>query len=293
MRRTLPLLLLLVTTLPLGTHCGRGGDQSQIIISKNIQYNNGPDADKKKHLLDVYAPAAARGKPVILFVHGGSWRMGDKSRWPWRYDIIGKRFARQGVVFVVISYRLAPEAKYDDQARDVARAVGWASRNVNRFGGAPNKIFLMGHSAGAHLVALVTLDRRYLKDAGVNAAAIKGVIGISGPYDITRAYAEAPWFSRRFQLEPAFGKDPRRYATASPINYVSSQAPPFLLFYAQHEQRYFGDVATDFGRALRRRGVPAVVRQLRGKTHITEVWTLGSSRDGATLLILDWIRRSA
>jgi acetyl esterase/lipase len=141
----------------------------------NIAY--GPDPQQQ---LDVYVPTTAAGpRPVVVFWHGGSWRQGDKAD----YRFVGAALAESGYVAVVANYRHYPQVKMPGYMSDAAQAARWAAAHAAEFGGAPERLYLMGHSAGAHLAALVTLDARYFTAAGGPAPRIAGVIGLSGPYD--------------------------------------------------------------------------------------------------------------
>jgi acetyl esterase/lipase len=150
----------------------------------DVAYWQGDDFDAEKHKLDIYAPPGAGPHPVVVFVHGGSWRFGDRQQALASYVKLGRRLAKRDVVAVVISYRLAPGFKHPSQVRDVARALAWTMAHASEYGGDPDAIFAMGHSAGAQLVALAGTDARWLEEAGGSPAQLKGVIGISGPYDV-------------------------------------------------------------------------------------------------------------
>ena len=148
-------------------------------VERDIAYGSHP-----RQRLDVYrptqvAPQAARGAPVVVFFYGGAWTGGDRAD----YLFVGEAFASRGVVTVVADYRLYPEVKFPDFVDDCARAVAWAARNAARFGGDPQRIYLAGHSAGAYNAAMLTYAPDYLAQAGVDRAAIRGLIGLAGPYD--------------------------------------------------------------------------------------------------------------
>src|SRR5262249_16923713 len=121
--------------------------------------------------------------PVVVFVHGGVWVMGDKSFFGWGPDI-GRYYASRGIAAVLPSYRLSPAVKHPEHVKDVARAFAWTYRNISRYGGQRDLLYLCGHSAGGHLVALLATDESYLKAEGITTSAIRGVIGVSGVYHI-------------------------------------------------------------------------------------------------------------
>jgi len=258
-------------------------------VVKDVVYYRGPAYDDHKHRLDLYLPRGRHGFPVVVFIHGGSWRMGDRGGPTNPYYIIGERLAARGVGVAVASYRLAPGTGYRGQAEDVARAFAWTYRNAARWRGDPARVYLMGHSAGAHLAALVALDRRYLAARGVGAGAVAGVIGLSGPYDISYCWAAAPWLSRRWQLAPTFGTDAASHAAASATNYVRADAPPFLLFNAAREQPHFREQAERLARGLRRAGARAEVVGLPRKSHYTEMLSVGAEGEATTAAILAFV----
>lgn len=274
-------------TLVFTLACGR--EKAAIRVIRDLPYYEGPGRDAVKHRLDLYIPAGRGPHPVLVFVHGGSWQMGDNIGFFRLYHGMARRLAGRGVIVAVPTYRLAPHIKHPGQAWDVTRAVGWVHRHIAAYGGDPNKVFLVGHSAGAHLVALVTLDPRYFTAQRIPADAVAGVVGLSGPYDLTYAWEESDWRGRVINLKPVFGEDPAVLAAASPVNHIDRRPPPFLLLYAQHEQEGFGVMARVFAVKLRAAGGAASYSVLKGKTHITEVSSLGRRGDRATELILSFI----
>jgi acetyl esterase/lipase len=184
---------------------------SGIEITQSIVY-----ADRARHRLDVCRPAGAVAAPVVVFFYGGAWRSGNKGL----YRYVGKALARRGYVAVVPDYRVYPEAYYPDFLEDAALAVRWVKDNVSRFGGDPDKIFLKGHSAGAHIAAMLALDGRWLGQVGLAPGRdIAGLIGIAGPYDYLPLRDET--------LALIFGGADR--PETQPITHVAAGAPPALL----------------------------------------------------------------
>lgn len=171
---------------------------------------------------DVYRPLDAAGKPlqgplpVVVFVHGGSWMSGDKRLYRW----VGQALAQQGFVAVLANYGLMPTVRFPDFANDVAAAVAYAHAHAGEWGGDPSRLFLMGHSAGAHLTALVTYDSRYLARHGLTPANIAGYIGLSGPYDFQ---LNTPL------LRGTFAGPAEREYDAQPVHFATASAPPSLL----------------------------------------------------------------
>lgn len=186
----------------------------------------------ERQRLDVYTPAqAAAPAPVVVFFYGGSWRTGSRAD----YLFAGEALASRGFVAVIADYRLYPEVRFPDFVLDSAQAVRWTHDNVARFGGDPDRIFLMGHSAGAYNAAMLAFDPRYLRDAGLDRSVVRGFVGLAGPYDFL------PLTSR---LRDVFGYPDTSPAT-QPINFVATGSPPALLIVAT------GDRVVDPGNSAR------------------------------------------
>src|SRR3954454_362280 len=176
----LPLLLLPLSATPAEAADAPPGE---VDVVKDVAYYDGKDADPVKHKLDLYLPQGKQDFPVLFFVHGGAWVLGDKSGHFGLYNTLGRYYASQGIGVVVTNYRLSPGVKHPEHVKDVARAVVWTYKNVSKHGGNPDARVLIGHSAGASLVSLVTTDETYLKELGARTKIIKGLVSISGPYD--------------------------------------------------------------------------------------------------------------
>lgn len=169
--------------------------------------------------LDVYAPLEARGAPVVVFFYGGRWQDGT----PADYRFVGQALASQGFVAVLPDYRHYPRVKFPGFVLDAAQAVRWTLRQVARYGGDPEQVFVMGHSSGAHLAAMVALNPEYL---GADRARLKGMIGLAGPYDFLPLTAP--------DLRDMFGP-PEHFALSQPISYVDADAPPLLLLHGAND----------------------------------------------------------
>ncbi len=242
----------------------------------DVRYYEGAGYSPVKHRLDVYRPSGASRAPVILFVHGGSWQSGDKSF----YDFIGERFAAQGFVTVVINYRLTPAVRHPEHVRDVARAFRWTYEHVHAYGGDPRSIYLAGHSAGGHLVALLALNERFLEAEGMRTNMIRGVIGVSGVYVIE---PDARLFDDVFSADPAARLD------ASPLEHVDARQPPFLLAYGRFDFPTLDDQAEALAEALVSQGTPARAEEIGGRGHYSIVLNLGKSGDPTTQLIESFV----
>jgi acetyl esterase/lipase len=180
-----------------------------------------PFGDNQRQKLDVYVPkTGAENAPVILFVYGGSWANGDKKN----YSFVGNNLAAMGYVAVLPNYRLVPEVVYPDFINDVASALKWTEDNIADYGGDPKTIFMAGHSAGAYNVMMVALDEQYASKAGADRTAVKGVIGLSGPYDFFPFDFQVA--KNAFSISEQPGNDPE---ATQPINHVDASDPPLLL----------------------------------------------------------------
>lgn len=171
--------------------------------------------------LDVYTPTAsappagAHGRPIVVFFYGGSWQSGSRSS----YLFVGAALAARGFVAVVPDYRTWPETAFPGFVDDAASAVRWARDHAAEFGGDPSRIFLMGHSAGAHIVMLLATDDRYLAAQQMSKRDLSGVIGLAGPYDFLPLHDAT--------LEVIFPRALR--AASQPINFVQGDEPPMFL----------------------------------------------------------------
>jgi acetyl esterase/lipase len=190
---------------------------------KDLAYVEGPDADPVKHKLDLYLPKDAKQAPILMWIHGGAWKMGDRS---W-YAELGRRFAEAGVGFAAISYRLSPKVKHPAHIEDCARAFAWLHAHVAEYGGDPGRLFLSGQSAGGHLSSLLALDPQYLRALKVPDGAMKGAIPMSGVYTIPALPAETKGLMAMFP--DSFGSDPEVCKAASPITHVAGFACPMLV----------------------------------------------------------------
>jgi acetyl esterase/lipase len=177
--------------------------------------------DPRQHL-DVYTPDKGRGFPIVVFFYGGSWTMGRKSQ----YAFVGAALAARGYVTVIPDYRLYPEVRFPGFVEDGAKAVAWVEQHAREFGGDPDRIVLMGHSAGAHTAAMLALDDVYLERAGASRRPIRGLIGLSGPYalapdtDTLHAIFASPYTAEDWQ----------------PVHFANAHAPPALLLHGMADK---------------------------------------------------------
>jgi acetyl esterase/lipase len=197
-------------------------DQPQITSKIDISYG---DHDLQR--LDLYQPQDAGNAPIMVYVHGGGWKRGDKRSVGQKADF----FCRRGWVFVSVNYRLLPEGKHPANVNDIAKAIVWAHQHAAEHGGDPDRIFIMGHSAGCHLVALVATNQKYLEQAGESLDIVKGVIALdTQAFNLPKLIAETP----SALYAQMFSKDPQVHRDASPLHHVAKDKgiPPFLICYS-------------------------------------------------------------
>jgi acetyl esterase/lipase len=208
----------------------------RIAVTRDIAY-----ADGARRTLDVCRPRAATAAPVVVFFYGGGWRSGNKGM----YRYAGKALARRGYVAVVPDYRIYPQVLYPDFLHDGALAVRWVKDNAHKFGGDPDKIFLMGHSAGAHIAAMLAIDASWLDKVGLAPGRdLAGLIGIAGPYDFLPLKDQA--------LIVIFGGANR--PETQPISYVAPGAPPALLLTGDNDDVVGAGNSTRLAERLRAAG---------------------------------------
>ena len=191
----------------------------------------------ERQILDIHAPKDAKNLPVVFWIHGGGWQAGDKSL----VQEKPKAFVERGFVFVSTNYRLLPKVEMLTIFQDVAKSLGWVYKNIAEYGGDPNRIFVMGHSAGAQLAALMCIDDRYLKAEGVPFSALKGCVPVDGDtYDVP-AIIETAETRLRVHGDPPpknghrqkFGNDPAKHKDYSAVTHVAKGKgiPPFLILH--------------------------------------------------------------
>ena len=210
--------------------------------------------------LDIYRPKHLAGAapdarlPVVVFFHGGGWTSDSKDE----YRFVGAALAEQGWLGVVPSYRLHPKVEFPTFVEDAALAVAWVRRYAREYGGDPARIFVMGHSAGAHLALLIALDNHYLAAVGASARDIKGVIGLSGPYDFL------PLVNDRLKQIFAPALD---LADSQPIHFARADAPPMLLVHGDADEIVSVQNSISLAAAIERLGGEVTLKVYKGRSH--------------------------
>lgn len=204
--------------------------------------------DLPRHKLDIYRPAGGQTSgSVIVFIYGGSWKSGERRQ----YRFVGEALTRRGLTVVVPDYRLSPKVTFPAFMNDTAHAVRWVRNNLRDEKGMARPIFLAGHSAGAHIAALLTVDDRYLTSAGLARRDICGVIGLAGPY----AFDPHRYRSTRRAFAGLKNTD-----VARPIRRILGKNPPFLLLHGDGDTTVYPSNTVDFAAALKAAGTDVETR---------------------------------
>ena len=254
---------------------------STVRVQRDLSYATRPGADPARTTLDIYSPRDASGPgPVLVMVHGGAWRIGDKrSSGVWEEK--ARHWVAQGFVLVCVNYRLSPAVRHPGHVEDVAAALAWVHEHVGEFGGDPERLFLMGHSAGAHLAALVATDARRLEAVGKSPAILRGVVLLDSAA-LDPEQATRPVTSKMY--EQAFG--PREtWGDASPLRHVKQdpRTPAFLVINAEREESRAA--CERFALALRANKIRAERFEATGRDHGSLNRLLGTQDDPATAAV--------
>ncbi len=253
---------------------GERPSQKAVLAEATIVKSDVAYGEDEKQRLDVYSPKGSKGAPVVLFVHGGEWTKGDKSEVSYK----PKFFNENGIVFVSVNYRLAPAAAHPAQVNDVASAICWIRDHAADCGASPEKIVLMGHSAGCHLVTLLALDRRYLARAKLPPDILRGVVAWSGgAYDLVQKVADGGTYAP--YIRQAFGESALAWRDASPVTHVFDAKPiPPLLFISVERGNSSHKAAERLAGLIRSAGGRADSLLLEGRTHFTANHLLGARK---------------
>jgi acetyl esterase/lipase len=232
--------------------------------------------------LDVYGQSDGTGYPVLIFVHGGGWNSYDKEL----FTPVAMQLLPQKMVVVIPGYTLYPDATYQQMAREVADATAWVLRNIEAYGGDPERVYLSGHSAGAHLSGLVSYDPTWLADTGHSTDEIRGWIGLSGVYDTARHAARRQSLGLQSPIMTAVMQGPEGYAAASPeIHAVLGAGPPAWLIHGDEDDTVPLAESERMSSTLRRAGVPAELIVYPGAGHSD--FLFGALRDDEARVIVD------
>jgi arylformamidase len=264
-------------------------NDAKIPTIPSVEYSYGNAALQK---LDFYAAKGNMASaPLVIFVHGGGWDKGDKSNATGQYK--APHYTGLGYAFASINYRLLPEASVEQQAADVASAVSYLRNNATKLGIDASRIVLMGHSAGAHLVALIGTDPEYLRTAGMSQTDLKGVIPLDGAcYDVPAQMKDGPDIMQDTYRE-AFGTEPARQRALSPtLQAAKPNASPFLIMHVERDDgtRQSKGLAS----ALLKTGVQVQLTGIKGKGlkgHMEINRSLGDAAYPGTAIVDKWLTK--
>src|SRR6516225_7304261 len=227
-------------------------------VKRNIPY---AEPAQERQVLDVYSPPNAKNLPVVFWIHGGGWQTGDKTSVQLKPQV----FMDKGFVFVSTNYRLLPSVDMATIVRDIAKSIRWVHDHIAEYGGDPQRLLVMGHSAGAQLAALICTDDRYLKAEGLSLAIIKGCVPVDGDtYDIPAMIevAETRWRVHGLPFPKSthrikFGNDPAKHKEFSAVTHVAKDKgiPPFLILYVANHPDVTAQ-ALRLGNVLKSANVP-------------------------------------
>lgn len=259
---------------------------AQVKKVKNINYANN---NNEKNTLNIYYKNdSVKDKPVLIFIHGGSWSSGKKESYWW----LGRNLARKGVVTVLINYPLAPNAQYEKMAADCALAVKWVHTHINEYTASPQKIFVMGHSAGAHLGELINADPQYFKALAIKNP-IAGVI-LDDPFglDMYQYLSEAEKDHYYQDFIRTFSTKPEVWKAGSPMSYISHINNPHLFFYGEKTYQAIKLQTPKLAEKLKNKGIKVEVKEIKGKSHVPMITQMIFSGNPLYGYILDFIKKS-
>jgi acetyl esterase/lipase len=292
---------------------------------RDVPYYDGPQADLVRHRLDLFLPKGKTDYPVVVLVHGGAWMLGD-NRCCGLYSTVGEYLASRGIGAVLPNYRLSPFVKHPEHIKDLARAFAWTKSHIAEHGGRADQLFLVGHSAGGHLVALLATDEKYLKAEGCRDTDIQGVIGISGVYRIPAGKTDvelggtSPLAVRLDEMAPLrgasaqaganptsrsglpvslnvfhfpFGDDPQVRRDASPVHHVRPGLPPFLLMNAEKDLPILPAMAAEMHQALLKHGCESHHVTVENRNHNSILFKAIGPSDPAARAIVEFVRQTA
>ena len=246
-------------------------------IQRGIPY---AEPKNERQMLDVYAPKKGKNLPVVFWIHGGGWRAGDRSS----VQKKPQTFVAKGFVFVATNHRFFPNVTVKEMTGDIAKSIRWVHDHAEEYGGDPKSIFVMGHSAGAHLAALVCTDDRYLKAEGLPLSIIKGCVPVDvSVYDIPKRLKESGVVPPAAKLKEVFGETNDGLREFSPVTHVAKgkHIPPFLILHVADRPETKAQ-AHWLADKLKDAGISAKVVAAEGTNHGTINTNLGKSGDGPT-----------
>jgi acetyl esterase/lipase len=263
--------------------------EAEFQVAEDVVYGDPASREQQLQSMDIYYQSPQAKNPVVIYVHGGGWAFGEKS------DVHNKPafFALHKMAFISMNYRLRWDYDLYDQLEDVIAVINWVKENHARYGLDPERVILMGHGSGAHLVSLVGTNEDLLKTADLKLSDISAVVAIdTSSFDIPMLMKESTDFLEKRLHRMIFGDSMRRWSFASPISYVEEgkQYPRFALLYVAEDEGSSASQAKAFSRALSGVGGQVIMIPGNQKTAETIDEALGSPGDTPTLALMAFIR---
>ena len=257
-----------------------------VIRIPDVTYASDLGTDPERQNLDIYIREGLKDAPVILYVHGGGWVRGDKKRALFKPAFLVPR----GYLFASMNYRFRPEASLSEMAQDVALAAAWLKQHAAKYGGDGSRIVLMGHSAGAHLVAVVGSNQAFMEAAGASLRDISGVVAI----DTAMLNVPARMETARESQFQVFGRAPDNWTQVSPWHHIEEGKgiPPFLLLISDG-RAVSREQAILLSSKLEEHGIEALTHESKGRAHTPLDTYLGVDGDESTRVLLEFLGRHA
>ena len=226
-------------------------------LTRDLAYGR----DAREHL-DIYRPRAAGAAPVVIFLYGGRWQYGSRQQ----YHLVGQALTGRGLVAVLPDYRLYPQVVFPAWVEDAARVVRWVHDSISSYGGDPERIFLVGHSSGAHTAVLLGLDQQYLRRAGVPDGTVRGVVSLAGP--VATAWTDS-------DIQALMGP-PDNWRATYPLEHADGSGPPLLLLHGAQDKTVAAQNSIRLESRVRDRGGCARVILYRSLNHVGIVIALAA-----------------
>jgi acetyl esterase/lipase len=259
-------------------------DVLPVRVVNNIPYLTGVQYPNDLDKLDLYLPQGRSGMPVIVWIHGGALTQDDKNL----EVATGRRFAQAGIATATVNYRLSPAVSHPAHVQDAAASFAWVKRHIAEYGGDPDRIFLVGHSAGAYLAALLVTDERFLNAQGLSARDVRGVVPISAFFWVERE-GVAP-----DRPKSVWGTDPKVWMDASPSHHLRANLPPTLIIYADGDEPWRRQQNVDMAQAMEAAGsAPVDVVRIADRSHMSIWQKLGQEGDPTAERVIAFVRSIA
>jgi acetyl esterase/lipase len=231
--------------------------KAAVVVTRDVVYD-----PAHQLAMDIYRPADARHAPTVVFFFGGSWKSGKRQWYAW----VGEALAHRGLVVMIPDYRLWPTVKMPGFMQDGAHAVAWAHTHAGDYGGNPADLFVMGHSAGAHIAALLATDAHWLNDVGMQPRQLAGFIGLAGPYDFLPLKEQ--------DYIDMFGSTHEQQLQSQPVHFVNGDEPPMLLMQGTSDKIVAPRNAESLADELRKRGESVELKMIPDIGHFAILFSM-------------------